>query len=34
MRKLAEVHVIDAGERDPASVAREILMAAERREGN
>ena len=34
MRKLAEVHVIDAGERDPASVAREILTAAERREGN
>jgi len=34
MRKLADVHVIDVGERDPASVAREILVAGERWKGN
>jgi len=34
MRKLADVHVIDVGERDPASLAREILVAGERWKGN
>jgi tRNA dimethylallyltransferase len=34
MRKLAGVHVIDVGERDPASVASEILTAAEPWKGN
>jgi tRNA dimethylallyltransferase len=34
MRKLAGVHVIDVGGRDPASVASEILTAAEPWKGN
>lgn len=34
MRKLADVHVIDVGDCEPASVAREILATAERRGGN